>query len=53
MHLIRPAIAVLVAALFFRLVERTYQRRRVSRSRNVRHRSKPIRPHDELRLTNL
>ena len=50
MTAIRTILAVTMAALFWRLIERSYRRR----ATRVRSRPrKPVRPHDELRLTNL
>ncbi|MEM9063175.1 MAG: hypothetical protein AAGD13_22165 [Pseudomonadota bacterium] len=53
MRLIQTLLALAVAALFSPLLERTYQRRRMSRTRKTVRQTKPVRPYDELRLTNL
>lgn len=50
MPLIRTILALTMAALFWRMLERSYRRRAVRYQRRT---VKPIRPHDDLRLTNL
>ena len=50
MPVLSKIVAVVVAMVFWDLVERSYRRRA---ERLAPRRSKPIRPHDELRLTNL
>lgn len=50
MPLIRTFLAIVMAALFWRVLERSYRRRA---TRFQTRPAKTIRPYDELRLTNL
>lgn len=50
MPFLPKVVAVIVAMVFWDLVERSYRRRA---GRMMPKRSKPVRPHDDLRLTNL